>query len=152
MREIKSAILVAAACAIVSASGCSKPPAEGGSAAGQSNKNVAQANSNVPNLAATPLYQKTIRGDIERAGLAISMAHDLVKQENWNDALVQLRAAQKQLEDALAQKPRLIEQYEALKSAIDRAIRMAENRSTGTEALFDELQTRIGAVKAYMDQ
>jgi DNA repair exonuclease SbcCD ATPase subunit len=152
MRKVNSVVLLAVACAIVFASGCAKPPADGNSAAGQSNKNAAQANANVQDLSATPLYQKTVRGDIERAGLAISMAHDLVKQENWNDALVQLRAARKQADDAVAQKPRLIEQFEALRSGIDRAIQLAENRDKGVEAQFSELQTRIGAVKAYIDQ
>jgi hypothetical protein len=148
MKEIKPAVLLIGALAIVSVGGCAKsPPADSSS---QANMNA--ANANVPDLSSTPLYAKTIRGDVERAGLAIMMAHDLVKQEQWGDAVVQLRAAQTQIDDILGQKPRLREQYEELRSALGRTIQSADNRSKDIEAQFTELQTRIGALKVYIDQ
>ena len=149
MKEIKSAVLLIAALAIVSAGGCAKAPDEE-AASSQANKNTANANAN--DLSSTPLYVKTIRGDVERAGLAISMAHDLVKAEKWDDAVNQLRTAQTQIEDALVKKPRVKEQYEDMRSALARTIQSAENRSNNIEAEFRELQTRVGALKVYLDQ
>lgn len=150
MKEIRPAVLLIAALAVVSAGGCAKAPPDDGGSSSQANKNA--ANTNAHDLSGTPLYAKTIRGDIERAGLAISMAHDLVKQEKWNDAVIQLRAAQTQIEDALGKKPRLKEQYEDMRSALGRTIQSAENRRKDIEAEFTELQTRVGALKAYTAQ
>ncbi|MEK6300361.1 MAG: hypothetical protein AABO41_06535 [Acidobacteriota bacterium] len=150
MKEIKLAVLLAVALALVSAGGCARAPAGGGSVPAQSNNNAGQTNAQ--DLTATPLYAKTVRGDIERAGLAISMARDFVKQEQWSEAVVQLRAAQTQIDEALRRKPRLKEQFEELKSALGQAIQTAENRSKDVEAQFAELQTRVNALKVYTDQ
>lgn len=148
MKDTKSAVLLVAAWVVISASGCAKAPGDEGSVSGQSNRN-GQANSNLTDLAAAPLYAKTVRGDIERAGLAISMAHDFVKQDNWGDALVQLRAAQTHIEESLKKKPPLREQFEELKNSLARAIQMTENRNPEVEKQFTELQARVGALKTY---
>lgn len=146
MREIKLMAFLVAAFAAFSAGGCARPPA-GGSGPAQSNK--AQTNANAQAPVASPLYAQTLRGDVERAGLAISTAHNSVKQEQWSEAVVQLRAAQKSIDEALGRKPRLKEQFEALKTALGKAIQTAENRSSDVEAQFTELQTRINGLKVY---
>ena len=150
MKEINLVVSLATALALVSSGGCAKAPAGGGSEPAQSNKNAGQTNA--PDLTATPLYAKTVRGNVERAGLAIEMARDFVKQEQWSEAVVQLRAAQTQMDEALGRKPLLKEQFEELKSALGRAIRTAENRSKDVEPLFTELQTRVNALKVYTTQ
>lgn len=148
MKKIKLIVVLAS---VVAACGCAKSPAgEGSAPAAQANKNAGQTSAQ--DLTATPLYAKNVRGDVERAGLAIGTARDLVKQDQWNEAVVQLRAAQTQINEALGRKPKMKEQFEELRSALGRAIQTAENRSKDLEAQFTELQTRVNALKAYTEQ
>jgi hypothetical protein len=109
------------------------------------------ANANQPEDAAAnqPLSQKTITGDIERITLAISAARDAVKVNKWEDAISQLHNARKEVDVALTREPRFREEFEALKSAIDRAIPAVEGRGKEAEGRIAELQTRIGAIKVY---
>jgi CRISPR/Cas system CSM-associated protein Csm2 small subunit len=150
MKRIKLVLLLASAVVLVSIAGCAKGPESESSTPAQSNKNAGQGGG--ADLSASPLYAKTARGDVERAGLAIQMARDYTKQEQWNEAVVQLRAAQTQIDEALGRKPPLKEQYEELRSALVRAIQSAENRNKEVEAQFNELQTRVNALKVYSGQ
>jgi hypothetical protein len=97
--------------------------------------------------AAAPYLQPTLRGDIERASLAISMARDAMKLQKSQDAVSLLRGAEKDVDQALNRKPMLREEFVALKAAIERAITAIENREKDADASMDELQTRIGAIK-----
>jgi DNA repair exonuclease SbcCD ATPase subunit len=125
--------------------GCSKEPAASEQA--DKNTNAGNANQQDQSAAATPYMQPTLRGDIERASLAISMARDAVKLNKWQDAVSQLQGARKEVDAALSRQPRLREELEALKSAINRAIPAIEGRGKEAEARVAELQTRIGAIK-----
>jgi hypothetical protein len=97
--------------------------------------------------AATPYLQPTLRGDIERASVAISMARDAAKLKKSQDAVSLLQSAEKDVDQALNRKPRLREEFVGLKAAIERAIAALENREKDADASMDELQTRIGAIK-----
>ena len=149
MKTLRLVVVPLAALAIISAIGCAKPAAEEGAASAQSNRNAAQTNANVHDLTPTPLYTSTLRGDVERAGLAITMAHDFVKQQKWPDAVAQLHAAQSHIEKALEKQPRLKDDFEAARTALLRTITTVEGRGSDIEARFGEIQTRINGLKAY---
>lgn len=125
--------------------GCSKGPAANEYA--DKNTNAGNANQQDQSAAAMPYKQPTLRGDIERTSLAISKARDAVKLEKWQDAVSHLQGARKEVEAALSRQPRLRDELEALKSAIDRAIPAVEGQGKEAEARVAELQTRIGAIK-----
>jgi len=122
--------------------GCSKAPA-----AKDKSTTAGNANQQDQSAAAAPHLQPTLRGDIERTSLAISMARDALKLKKWDDAVSQLQAARKEVDAALSRQPRLREELEALRSAIDRAIPAVEGRGKESEIRVAELQTRIGAIK-----
>ena len=151
-KEIRLVVLLFAVLATASTSGCTKAPAPEGSASAPSNSNARGTNSNAADLASTPLYAQTIRGDVERAGLAVMMAHDFVKQQKWGDAVTRLQNAQTQIENALTKKPRLKDDFEAARASLVRTIKATENREEDIEAQFTEIQTRINALKAYTSQ
>jgi hypothetical protein len=131
--------------------GCSKAaPAANEAATGNTNSgNTNSGNANQQDQSAqVPSYmQPTLTGDIERISLAISMAGDAVRLSKWQDATSQLKGARKEVEAALRRQPSLRDEFEAMKSAIDRAITAVEARGKGAEASIAELQTRIGAIK-----
>jgi hypothetical protein len=111
------------------------------------NTNAGNANQQDQSAAATLHLQPTLRGDIERISLAISMARDAAKQNKAQEAISLLQGAKKDVDVALSRKPRLSDELEALKSAIDRAIPAVEGRGKEAEIRLTELQTRIGAIK-----
>jgi hypothetical protein len=124
--------------------GCSKDPA----ANERASNNTNSANSNRQDEAASqPLQQPTLKGDIERAALAISMARSAARESKWQDAGTHLQTARKAVEVALTRQSNLSGEFEALKSAIDRAIPAIEGGGKDAEARIAELQTRIGALK-----
>lgn len=125
--------------------GCSKRPAANEHA--DKNTNAGNANQHDQSAAAMPYKQPTLRGDIERISLAISMAHDAAKLNKPQQAVSLLQGAKKEVDSALSRKPRLSDELEALKSAIDRAIPAVESRGKEAEIRLTELQTRIGAIK-----
>lgn len=121
------------------ATGCAKGPAGDQPTV----KNAGNANQQ-----AVPLYlQPTLKGDIDRISLAISMARDSAKLSKWQEAASQLRGAKKEIDTALSRKPHLSEEFGALKSAIDRAIPAVENGENEADARLIELQASIGAIK-----
>jgi hypothetical protein len=89
-----------------------------------------------------------LKGDIERITLFISMARDAAKNNNWKDAVAQLQNANREVDAALGGKLRLREEFEGLKSAIDRTIGALERRDKAIDSQLAELQVRIGAIKA----
>jgi soluble cytochrome b562 len=112
----------------------------------QADKNAGNAQDKA--AATTPPYlQPTLRGDIERVSLAISMARDAVKLQKSQDAVALLRGAEKNVDEALNRKHRLRDEFVALKEALERAIAAIENRDKDADAKIEELQTRIGAIK-----
>lgn len=152
MKTLKLIVLLFAALGIIAAIGCARPPDEEGSRPEQSNRNGAQTNANVQDLAGTALYSSTLRGDVERAGLAVMMAHDFAKQEKWYDAVAQLRAAQSQIEKALERESGLKGDFEAARAALLATIASVEAGGTDVEARFTDIKTRIGALKVYTSQ
>ena len=122
---------------------CSKAP--GGNE--RADKNTNAGNANQDQSALMPHMRATLGGDIERISLAISMAQDALKRESWQEALPHLQSARKDVETALSREPRLRPEFEALRSAIDRAIPAVEGREKEAEARLTELQTRIAAIK-----
>lgn len=129
---------------MVLATACSK-----NSANNQSPDTGSQANSNQKdqNAQGQPYTQPNIKGDIERISLAISMARDSAKLNKWQEAASQLRGAKGEIDTALSRKPRLQDELEALKVAIDRTIPLVENGAKEADGKLTELQTRIGAIK-----
>lgn len=128
------------------ATGCSKTPAVNEN----TDKNANSGKASQPeqsNAALPPHLQPTLGGDIERVSLAISMARDAAKANKWQDAVSLLQGAKKDVDVALGRKPRLIDEFEALKAAIDRTIPALENRGKEAEVRLNDLQTRIGAIK-----
>jgi len=130
---------------VILAIGCSKQPAS--NQATESVSPAANANHNEPAAATPPFAQANIKGDIERISMAISMAKDSAKANKWQEAASRLRGAKSEIDTALGRKPRLQEEFEALKVAIDRTIPLVENGAKESDAKLAELQTRIGAIK-----
>jgi chromosome segregation ATPase len=127
------------------AAGCAKAPrVDETTNAQRANQPNQQANLNA---ALNPHLLPTLKGDIERASLAITMARDAAKINKWQDAVAHLQAANKEVESALDRKPRTREEFEALKSAIDRTITTVQSRGKDADFQLVDLQTRIGAIK-----
>jgi hypothetical protein len=111
------------------------------------NANAGKANPQDQSATATPVLQQTLKGDIERASLDISMARDAAKLNRSQEAVSLLQRARKEVDSALDRKPRLRDELEAMKAAIDRAIPAVQNRGNEADARLAELQTRIAAIK-----
>lgn len=93
------------------------------------------------------LLQPTLKGQIERISLSISTARDAYKNNKLQEAVGQLQGANKEVDAALAQKLRLRDEFEALKSAIDSTIKVIERGDKAADSQLAELQVRIGAIK-----
>jgi hypothetical protein len=132
---------------MVLATACSKNSANNQASDKNSQANSNQTDQNAQNAQGAPFTQANIKGDIERISLAISMARDSAKLNKWQEAASQLRGAKGQIDTALSRKPRLQEELEALKVAIDRTIPLVENGAKEADGKLTELQTRIGAIK-----
>ena len=127
------------------AASCAKGPAVNEHTA--KDANPGNANQQDQPAAAPPHLQPTLKGDIERISLAISMARDALKLNKAQEAVALLQGAKKDVDSALSRKPRLSDELEALKSAIDRAIPAVEGRGKEAEIRLTEVQTRVGAIK-----
>jgi hypothetical protein len=101
-----------------------------------------------------PHLSATVRGDIERMGLAVQMAMDALKESRWSEVSSQLGVVDKELTGALSDAPEkkkaaaLREALQEMKPAVERTIRTVENRGKDTEGQLRELQTRVNALKA----
>jgi hypothetical protein len=113
----------------------------------EDNANAGQANRPGQSAPAALLLQPTLKGDIERISLHISMAREAFKNNKLQEAVGQLEAANKEVDAALGRKPRLREELEALKTAIERAIGTVDHRDKDADSQLAELQVRIGAIK-----
>ncbi len=111
------------------------------------NTNAVQANRSEQAAKQAPHLQPTLKGDVERASLAISRARDALKLNKWQEASAQLQAANKEVKTALSRNPRIREEFEALSSAIDRTIATLDRHGKEAESQLTELQTRIFAIK-----
>lgn len=114
---------------------------------GANNTTATQANRPGQSPATAPLVQPTLQGDIERISLFISTAKEDAKNNKWQEAVGQLQGAKTEVDSALGRKLRLREEFEALKSAIDRTIGAVERRDKDADSQLAELQVRIGAIK-----
>jgi hypothetical protein len=94
-----------------------------------------------------PHLRPTLRGDLERAGLAVSVARDHLSAQRWDDAASELRNAEKEIDKGLSRKPALGPVWEDARLRIQTAANMAENRSPETAAKVAEIITAIGALK-----
>jgi uncharacterized phage infection (PIP) family protein YhgE len=111
------------------------------------NTNAVQANRSEQGAMQAPHLQPTLKGDVERASLAISRARDALKLNKWQEASAQLQAANKEVKTALSRNPRVREEFEALSSAIDQTIATLDRHGKEAESQLTELQTRIFAIK-----
>lgn len=113
----------------------------------EENTNAVQANRSDQAATQAPHLQPTLKGDIERAALAISRARDAFKLNKWQDASAQLQVANKEVKVALTRNNRFREDFEELSSAIDRTISTLDRHGKEAESQLTELQTRIFALK-----
>lgn len=113
----------------------------------ENNANADQANRAGQSAPTAPFLQPTLKGDIERISLNISMARDAFKNNKAQEAVVHLESANKDVDVALGRKPRLREEFEALKTAIDRAIGAVDRRDKDADSQLAELDLRIGSIK-----
>jgi len=114
----------------------------------EENTKASQANRPGQSTATALLLQPTLKGDIERISLDFSMARDAFKNNKIQEAVGQLQGANKEVDSALAaEKLRLRDEFEALKSAIGRTIGAVERREKDADSQLAELQVRIGAIK-----
>jgi hypothetical protein len=144
-------ILSLIALVIISAS-CTKGPGEETTSSKLANANQQEV------LAKAPHLSTTVRGDIERIGLAVQGAREALQQNKWTEVVSQLQGANKEVTAALADTPEkkktaIVRQYlEELKPALERTINTATSRSKETESQLNELQTRVNALKTYSSQ
>jgi hypothetical protein len=115
----------------------------------ENNTNTSRASqpAQVTNSPTSILVEPTLKGDIERISLHLSTARDALKNNNWQEAVGQLQGAKREVDTALGRKLRMREEFEALKSAIDRTIGALERRDNAVDSQLAELQVRIGAIK-----
>jgi soluble cytochrome b562 len=126
---------------------CAKGPK-----AGEKNTNAVQANRTEPAAIQAPHMQPTVKGDVERAALAISRARDAAKLDKWQEASAQLQAASKEVKTALTRNSRFREDFDELSSALDRTISTLDRHGKEAESQLTELQTRIFAIKVKTSQ
>jgi hypothetical protein len=140
MQSTKAALCVLVL-GLVWSGGCVKSgPAE-------ESTNSAAAAKNQDQQATNPILAKTLRGDLERASLALEQASDALKQGNWEEAAAQVKAAQAHAAKALERKPRLTDEWQFLKDDIDRAIPMLDNRSPEASKILDQCRQRARGLK-----
>lgn len=131
--------------------GCSK----GGSEVANANSEQAKKQAEIETK--TPHLSQTVRGDIERMGLGVQQAMDALKESKWTEVVAQLNAVNKEVTGALADTPEkkktavIRESLEEMKPVVERSIKSAENGGKETEDQIRELQTRVGALKALMN-
>jgi uncharacterized protein YqgV (UPF0045/DUF77 family) len=136
---------------VVIATSCTRAAKEEGSAA-TSNANQQEV------LIRTPHLSTTVRGNIERIGMAVQSAREAVQQSRWPEVVTQLQGANREVTAALADTPEkkktavVRQNLDELKVALERTIKAAENRDKEAEAQINDLQTRVNALKAYSAQ
>jgi predicted nucleic acid-binding Zn-ribbon protein len=128
----------------------------GGSEIKQVTPEQAKKNAELEKVA--PHLAPTLKGAVERIGLAVEGATDSYRQHKWGDVTAYLSTARQETEKALADSPEkrkynvTREGLEEMTVALDRTIQTAENRSQEVEAQLRELETRVGALKVNLPQ
>jgi chaperonin cofactor prefoldin len=119
------------------------------------NANSEQAKQQAEGEAKAPHLSKTVKGDIERMGLAVQAALDAVKDNKWSEVMTQLNTVDKELAGAMADTPEkkktgaIRDALQEMKPAVERTIKTAENRGKETEGQIRDLQTRVNALKTF---
>lgn len=104
-----------------------------------------------------PHLAQTVKGDVERMGLAVQLAMDALKAGKWSEVTTQLNAMEKELGNATGHNTEsnkagpIHEGLQDMKHAIERAMKAAENRGKETEDQLRELQTRVNALKVFLN-
>jgi hypothetical protein len=148
MMNRNSVIIFLAFCAIsLTAGACSKGAPQAANTNAEQTKQ-AEIEAKAPHLSAT------VRGDIERMGLAVQTALDALKDSRWSEVSSQLGVIDKELTGALSDTPEkkkaaaLRDALQEMKPVVERTIRTADSRGKETESQLRELQTRVNALKA----
>ena len=124
---------------------------------GTANLNSAETAKQAEIEAKNPHLAPTIKGDVERMGLAVQSALDALKTDRWSEVMTQLNALEKELSGAVAHNTEsnktgpIHESLQELKPALTRTIKTAENRGKETEGQLRELQTRVNALKVFLN-
>jgi ABC-type transporter Mla subunit MlaD len=101
-----------------------------------------------------PITRQSIRGDIERASVAVAMATNSSKEKKWAEALTGLEGARKDVDLALTQRAAndrlqsLRPMLEELKASLAQAIEAVENRRPDAEGLITQLQVQVNSIRA----
>jgi len=103
-----------------------------------------------------PHLAQTVRGNVERMGLAVQAANDAYKQTKWADVTTQLNTTLKEVNSALADTPEkkktttIRQMFEEIKGLTENTLKSAEGRDKATEWQLTQLQTAINALKVQM--
>lgn len=131
-------------------SACSKGPEQ------TANSNSEQAAKQAEIEAKAPHLAQTVKGDVERMGLAVQQAMDALKDNRWSEVMKQLNAVDNELKSAMAHNTEasktgpISERLQDMKPVVERTIKSAENRGKETEGQLRELQTHVNALKAVL--
>lgn len=143
-------MILALALSCVMYAGCSKGSTDSKPMNAEQAKTQAELEKKAPHLA------QTVRGNVERMGLAIQSANDAYKQTKWQDVTTQLNTALKEVNSALTDTPEkkktttLRQLLEEIKGYTESALKSAESRDKATEWQLTQLQTANNALKAQM--
>jgi hypothetical protein len=130
--------------------GCSKGSTDSKPMNAEQVKAQAELEKKAPHLA------QTVRGNVERMGLAVQAANDAYKQTKWADVTTQLNTTLKEVNSALADTPEkkktttIRQMFEEIKGFTENALKSAEGRDKATEWQLTQLQTSINALKVQM--
>lgn len=137
--------LVVAGGLIVTSLGCARGR-DDSTAAGNSNSSK-NANAQEPLLG--PLVMNTARGDLERAGVAITGARQYIRENNWDAAASLLKSASNSIGEAVTKKTRASSDFQELRAAIEKAIRSVQNHGSDSDNQIAQLEAWIRALKVH---
>ncbi|MEN3333801.1 MAG: hypothetical protein V7641_3166 [Blastocatellia bacterium] len=152
MNRMTRALVIAIILSSLSFAACHK----GGSEIKQVTPEQAKKNAELEKTA--PHLAPTLRGDVERLGLAVEGAMDSYRQHKWGDVAAYLNTAKQETEKALTNTTEkrkfnvTREGLDEMKAALDRTLQAVENRSPEVEGQLRELETRVGALKVNLPQ
>jgi hypothetical protein len=148
-RKLLGLILALSLLSVVYA-GCSK------GSAGSKPMNAEQVKAQAELEKKTPHLAQTVRGNVERMGLAVQAANDAYKQTKWADVTAQLNTTLKEVNAALADTPEkkktttIRSLFDEIKGYTENALKSAEGRDKATEWQLTQLQTAVNALKVQM--
>lgn len=130
--------------------GCSKGKSDSQPANAEQAKAQAELEKKAPHLS------QTVRGNVERMGLATQSAIDAYKQTKWQEVTTQLNTALKETNSALSELPEkkktafVKQAVEEIKGFVEQALKSAESRDKATAGQLTQLQTAINALKVQL--